>query len=77
MENKDTGLLLPKQDLELFRMWFKQMTDLLGIKVLYRAPRDSKEYDLHGELDARYYPSRVVGAIYNEHTDQKTMKKLG
>lgn len=77
MENKDTGLLLPKQDIELFRTWFKDMTMLHGVNVLYRAPKDSKEYDLHGELDARYYPAEVVRCIYNEHTDQKTMKKLG
>lgn len=77
MENKDTGLLLNKKDIELFRSWFKEMTRLIGINVLYRAPKDSKEYDIHGEMDARYYPPVVVGCIFNENTDQKTMKKLG
>lgn len=78
MENKDTGLLLNKQDIGLFRMWFKQMTELIGLNVLYRAPRETtKEYDGHGELDSLYYEPVVVGVIYNEHVDQKTMKKLG
>lgn len=77
MEDKDTGLLLPKQDIALFRVWFKEMTHLLGLNVLYRAPRESKQYDQYGELDANYYEPIVVGAIYNEHVDQKTMKKLG
>ena len=78
MDNKDTGLLLNKKNIELNRRYFKQMVKLLGINVLYRAPRpESKTYDLHGELDSLYYEPIVVGCIYNEHTDQKTMKKLG
>lgn len=77
MENKDTGLLLHKEDIALQRMWFKQMTELIGLKVLYRAPRKDKEYDLHGELDAHYYEPEIVGCIYDDHPTQQTMKKLG
>ena len=77
MENLDTGLLLSKKDIELHRKWFVEMTRLLGINVLYRAPRESKNYDLHGELDSKYYEPQVVGVIFQEHVDQKTMKKLG
>lgn len=78
MENKDTGLLLNKKNIEIQRLYFKQMLQLLGINVLYRAPRpEHKTYDLHGELDALYFEPEVIGCIYNEHTDQKTMKKLG
>lgn len=78
MENFDTGILLNKRNIELNRLYFKQMVKLIGINVLYRAPREeNKDYDLHGELDALYYEPEVVGCIYNEHTDQKTMKKLG
>ena len=78
MENKDTGLLLNKKNIELNRFYFAQTVKLIGINVLYRAPRkDQKQYDLHGELDALYTEPIVVGCIYNEHTDQKTMKKLG
>ena len=82
MENKDTGLLLNKQDIELHRFYFEETVRLLGINVLYRAPRkEHKEYSLQGELhekiDALYTEPIVVGCIFNEHTDQKTMRKLG
>ena len=82
MENKDTGLLLNKKNIELHRLYFKNVVKLLGINVIYRAPRhDQKEYSLQGELqdyiDVHYCEPIVVGCIYNEHTDQKTMKKLG
>lgn len=58
------------------------MCKLKGINVLYRAPRDSsKQYDLHGELheniDEQFYEPELVSCIFNEHTDQKSMKKLG
>ena len=78
MENKDTGLLLDKQNIELNRIYFKEMVRLIGINVLYRAPRkQNKQYDLHGEIDTLFEPPILVGCIYNDHTDQKTMKKLG
>jgi len=79
MENKDTGILLDRENIApLQRFYFDEMTRLRGINVLYRRPKESlKNYDLHGELDAVYEPAVVVGCIYNEHTDQKTMRKLG
>ena len=78
MENRDTGILLNANNIKLNRFYFKQTVKLIGINVLYRTPRkDYKNYDLHGELDALYNDPIVVGCIYNEHTDQKTMKKLG
>lgn len=77
MEDKDTGLLLNKHNIELNRMYFKQMTDLLGIKVLYRAPREGKDYNGYGELDSYYYEPIIESCIFDEHPTQKTMKKLG
>lgn len=77
MNNNDTGLLLHKKDIELHRRWFKQMTQLLGVNVLYRAPRDSKQFDVHGELDANYYEPEVVACIFDEHPTVQTTKKLG
>ena len=77
MDNKDTGLLLHKSDIELHRKWFKQMVKLIGLNVIYRAPRDSKQYDTWGELDAHYYEPVLVGCIYQDHPDQKTAKKMG
>ncbi len=78
MENRDTGLLLNEKNIKLNRFYFKQTVRLIGINVLYRTlKKDYKQYDIHGELDALYNPPIQVGCIYNEHTDQKTMKKLG
>jgi len=77
MRDQDTGVLLHQQDIELYRDWFKQMVELIGINVLYRAPRESKTYDTWGELDANYYEPILIGCIYQEHPTQKTAKKLG
>jgi len=77
MKDQDTGVLLHQQDIELYRDWFKQMVELIGINVLYRAPRESKQYDTWGELDANYYEPILIGCIYQEHPTQKTAKKLG
>lgn len=77
MDNKDTGLLLNSNNIKLHRKWFEEMTNLLGIKVLYRAPRPNKHYDGYGELDSFYYEPEVIGCIFEEHPTQKTMRKLG
>ena len=72
----DYGLLLNK-DIKLHRQYFKEMVKLLGINCIYKAPRPSKEYDDHGELDSKYYEPKIVGCIFQEHPDQKTLKKQG
>ena len=72
----DYGLLLNK-DIKLHRQYFKEMVKLLGINCIYKAPRPSKDYDEHGELDSKYYAPEVVGCIFQEHPDQKTLKKQG
>lgn len=78
MKDSDTGILLHRKDIELHRKWFNQMTKLIGLNVLYRAPREeSKQYDTWGELDTHYYEPIVVGCIYQEHPTQKTAKKMG
>ena len=78
MRDEDTGILLKKGNIQLHRTWFKQMVKLMGINVLYRAPRESqKQYDTWGELDAKYYEPVLVGCIYQEHPTQKTTKLLG
>lgn len=78
MENKDTGLLINKKDVQLHRTWFKEMTKLIGINVLYRSPKESyKNWNLHGELDSHYNAPVLEGCIFDEHPNQWTMKKLG
>lgn len=78
MENNDTGLLLNKKDIEMHRKWFKEMCNLIGIKVLFRSLKEPySNWNLHGELDAHYNAPVLEGCIFDEHPTQWTMKKLG
>ncbi len=72
----DYGLLITK-DIKLHRTWFKQMTALHGINCKYHAPLKNKDYDQHGDLDANYKPAILVGCLFEEHPDQKSLKKAG
>lgn len=79
MENKDTGLLINKQDAELHRGYFEEMVTLLGVIALHRPIKEGmKERDLHGELlDDIYDLPKPVGCIFDEHPNIWTMRKLG
>lgn len=76
-DNKtDYGLLITK-DIKLHRTWFKQMTALHGINCKYRAPLGNKEYDIYGDLQTGYKPAILVGCIFEEHPNQKSLRKAG
>lgn len=75
MENK-YGILL-NDNIKLHRKWFTEMCKLIGINVLYRAPKPNKHYTLYTEIESNYEPVELVGCIFEENVDQKTMKKLG
>ncbi len=75
-KRSDYGILIGK-DAKLHRMYFKEMVKLLGINCVYKAPMTDTVYDKHGDLDADYYPPLLVGCIFQEHPDQKTLKKMG
>lgn len=78
MEYSDTGILLNKNNILLHRKYFKEMTRLIGINVLYRSPKEGmKSWDSYGELDAAYNPPILEGVIFEEHPTIWTMKKLG
>jgi hypothetical protein len=77
MDGRDTGLLLNPNNIKLHRNYFIEMTRLLGINVIYRAPREDKHYNGYGELDSFYYEPVVTSCIFDEHPTQWTMKKLG
>jgi len=72
----DYGLLI-NQDIKLHRHWFKEMTRLIGITALYRTLKPGKKWTSYAEIDGNYFPAEPVGCIFNEHPDQKTMKKMG
>jgi hypothetical protein len=78
MANKqnDYGILINK-DIKLHRLYFKQMVQLLGINCLYRYPLEGKTYSLHGDLEAYYSKPEQVGCIFQDHPDQKTLRKMG
>lgn len=53
------------------------MCKLIGIKVVYRAPRPDKHYTIYTEIDSNYEKPMVVGCIFEDHPDQQTLKKIG
>ena len=71
------GLLLSQKDILLQRKYFEECVSLLGVKVIHRAPRPGKTYTTYNEIDTHYFEPEIVGCIFNEHLDQRTMKKLG
>lgn len=77
MDKKDVGVLLNGNNIKLNRLYFKQTCKLIGIQVIYRAPMENKTWDGFGELDGSFYPPELVGCLFTEHPNQKTMKKMG
>ena len=71
------GGLLMGGNIKLHRKWFKEMCMLIGVKVIYKAPKQSKDYTTYGEIDSRYEQPIAVWCIFEEHPDQQTMRKLG
>lgn len=72
----DYGKLITK-DIKLHRSWFKQMTALHGINCWYRAPMSNKDLDVYGDLSSSYKPAVLVGCLFEEHPDQKSLKRAG
>lgn len=72
----DYGILLNK-DIKLHRAWFKQMLALHGINCKYRAPLQNKTYDELADLVTGYKPEIIVGCLFEEHPNQKSLKKAG
>ena len=70
------GLLLTK-DITLHRKQFKEFLKLQGIRVVYYAPRPGKTYTTYTEIKSNYERPVVVGCVFHEHPDQKTLKKMG
>lgn len=71
------GGLLMGGNIKLHRKWFKEMCMLIGVKVIYKAPKQSKDYTTYGEIDSRYEQPIAIWCIFEEHPDQQTMRKLG
>lgn len=68
-------LLTP--DIKQHRQYFREMVKLLGIYVLYRAPKEGKKYTTFAEIDVNYEAPIKIGCIFDEHPTQQTLKKMG
>lgn len=75
--NNNYGALLDGQNIKLHRVYFEEMCNLIGIKVLYYAPRADKHWTTYAEIESNYYDPILVGCIFEDHPNQYTMKKLG
>lgn len=75
-ETNKYGLLL-NGDIKLQRRYFKEMCKLIGINVIYRAPKKDKHYTTYSEIKSNYQDPIVIGCIFNEHPTQQTLKKMG
>ncbi len=73
--NKYGFLLSP--DIKIYRKYFEEMVKLMGIQVVYYAPRPGKRYTTYDEVKDNYQQPEVVGVIFEDHPDQKSMKKMG
>lgn len=76
MEHKKYGTLI-QPSTKMHRQWFREMVKLLGIYVLYRAPKKEKKYTTYAEIDVNYERPIKIGCIFDEHPTQQTLKKMG
>lgn len=75
--NSNYGVLLNAKNIKLNRYYFDQMAKLIGVKLIYRAPKAGKDYTTYGEIDTMFEQPVAVWGIYEEHPNQQTMRKLG
>lgn len=75
-ETSKYGILL-NSNAKLHRQYFREACKLLGIWVLYRAPKPDKHYTNYAEIESNYFPPLLVGCMFHEHPDQRTLKKIG
>lgn len=68
-------LLTP--DIKIHRKYFEEMVKLWGIQVIYYAPLPGKHYTTYAEISSNYAAPELVGAIFEDHPNQKSTKKMG
>ena len=77
MESSQNYGLLLGEDIKIHRHYFQECVNLLGIQVLYRSVKSDKHWTTYAEIESNYERPVLVGCIFSEHPEQKTMKKLG
>lgn len=71
------GLLFNREDILLQRQYFNELVTLLGVQVKHSAPKPGKSYTTYAQIESDYFNPVIVGCIFSDHIDQRTMKKLG
>lgn len=77
LKDQDKYGTLLSPDIKIHRKYFEELVRLYGIKVAYFAPRPGKHYTLQAEIKANFQDPEVVGVVFDEYPDQKSMKKMG
>ena len=83
MEERRAGILLDEEALKLQRQYFEEAVRLIGIYVIYRAIKPDAQgkprvaFTSYQEMLANYQEPELVGCLFHEHPDQKTLKKIG
>lgn len=77
MDNSTNYGLLLNKNAKLHRSYFNEMAKLLGVQVIYRAPKPSKTYTTYSEIESNYECPEAIYCIFDEHPNQQTLKKLG
>ena len=77
LKDQDKYGTLLSPDIKIYRKYFEEMVSLIGIKVVYFAPRPGKHYTLQTEIKTNFQDPEVVGVIFDEYPSQKSMKKMG
>lgn len=70
------GKLL-SNDIKLHRLYFKEFLELEGINIVYYSLKPGKSYTTYTEIKSNYERPEMIGCIFHDHPDQKTLKKLG
>lgn len=68
--------ILTDRDARLFRIFFKEMAKLRGIKVYYRYV-EKTETSIHAEFNSRLSDPIEMDIIFNENPSVNTLSKLG
>lgn len=63
-------------DIKVHRQYFEEMCSLIGIRVIYYAPRPDKHYSTYTEIHSTHQSPEVVSCIFDEYPTQRTLKKM-
>lgn len=74
--NQKYGTLL-SPDIKIFRQYFEEFVQLMGIYVIYRSPKKDKQYSQYDQILSNFEQPMLIGVIFEEHPNQQTLRKIG